>query len=79
MWIRKPARPIYTHQIQDAMDGKFAAVNSLLELSQKLDALPETTAVRVQKTLLANKLQSTFEDFQKLGVSLPDLFAKFQG
>jgi hypothetical protein len=49
MWIRKPTRPIYTHQIQDAMDGKFAAVNSLLELSQKLDALPETTAIKVQK------------------------------
>jgi hypothetical protein len=61
------------------MDGKFASLKSLLELSEKLDHLPETTAIKVQKTLLSNKLQSAFEDFHKLGVSLPDLFAKFQG
>ncbi len=59
------------------MDGKFSSLKSLLELAEKLDNLPETTAIKVQKTLLSNKLQSAFEDFQKLGVSLPDLFAKF--
>lgn len=38
------------------MDGKFASISSLLELSQKLDSLPETTAIKVQKQLMSNKL-----------------------
>ena len=63
MWKRPPPRPIYTHQVQEAMDDKFASMNALLDLAQKLDSLPETTAIRVQKKILEQSLQKSFEDF----------------
>lgn len=59
------------------MDTRFASAQTLLDLAQKLDAIPDTTAVRVQKKLLQDQLEKMFGDFMNLGVSLPDLFTKF--
>jgi hypothetical protein len=59
------------------MDTKFASLQSLLDLAQKMEAIPETTAVKVQKELLQSALKKAFEEFMSLGVSLPDLFTKF--
>jgi hypothetical protein len=38
------------------MDTKFASAQALMDLSQKLDMLPETVAIKVQKELLKKKL-----------------------
>jgi hypothetical protein len=59
------------------MDTKFASAQALMDLSQKLDAMPETVAIKVQKELLKKKLQDMFDQLMLLGVSLPDLFEKF--